>query len=328
MTEDARGRLEGRRCLVTGATGIAAATVRRLAAEGAAVHVVSIVEADARDLAAEVGGTWGVADLTDEAQAEAAFSGLDELDALAVVVGGSGRPFGDGMLHDVSLAAWEATIRLNLTTAFLTSREGVRLMRRQGRGGSIVFVASVAAFDAAPDVTGSHTYAAAKAGVIGLSHVVATTYAPDRIRSNVIAPSLVNTPMAKRAAADPVTIDYAERRQPLARGFLDPNDLAGDHGLAVQRRQPPGHRPGHRRRRRLDGQRRPLSPPLTPPPVLVRKSPLGGAISRPERGRGRRRVFGGAVSRCVTGVGGATRGRPARAARRRGPAGPPGRAAR
>jgi hypothetical protein len=163
------GRLEGRRCLVTGATGIAAATVRRLAAEGAAVHVVSIVEADARDLAAEVGGTWGVADLTDEAQAEAAFSGLDELDALAVVVGGSGRPFGDGMLHDVSLAAWDATIRLNLTTAFLTSREGVRLMRRQGRGGSIVFVASVAAFDAAPDVTGSHTYAAAKAGVIGLS---------------------------------------------------------------------------------------------------------------------------------------------------------------
>ena len=221
------GRLDGRHCLVTGATGIAAATVRRLAAEGAAVHVVSIVEADARDLAAEVGGTWGVADLTDEAQAEAAFSGLEELDALAVVVGGSGRPFGDGMLHDVSLSAWDATIRLNLTTAFLTSREGVRLMRRQGRGGSIVFVASVAAFDAAPDVTGSHTYAAAKAGVIGLSHVVATTYAPDRIRSNVIAPSLVNTPMAKRAAADPVTIDYAERRQPLARGFLDPDDLAG-----------------------------------------------------------------------------------------------------
>jgi NAD(P)-dependent dehydrogenase (short-subunit alcohol dehydrogenase family) len=221
------GRLDGRRCLVTGATGIAAATVRRLAAEGADVHVVSIVEADARDLAAEVGGTWGVADLTDESQAEAAFSGLDELDALAVVVGGSGRPFGDGMLHDVSLAAWEATVRLNLTTAFLTSREGVRLMRRQGRGGSIVFVASVAAFDAAPDVTGSHTYAAAKAGVIGLSHVVATTYAPEGIRSNVIAPSLVNTPMAKRAAADPVTIDYAERRQPLARGFLAPDDLAG-----------------------------------------------------------------------------------------------------
>jgi NAD(P)-dependent dehydrogenase (short-subunit alcohol dehydrogenase family) len=220
-------RFAGRRCMVTGATGIAAATVRRLAAEDASVHVVSIVEADARDLAAEVGGTWGVADLTDEGQAEAAFAGIDELDALAVVVGGSGRPFGDGMLHDVSLAAWEATLRLNLTTSFLTSREGVRLMRRQGRGGSIAFVASVAAFDAAPDVTGSHTYAAAKAGVIGLSHVLATTYAADGIRSNVVAPSLVNTPMAKRAAADPVTIDYAQRRQPLKRGFLEADDLAG-----------------------------------------------------------------------------------------------------
>ena len=100
-------------------------------------------------------------------------------------------------------------------------------MRRQGGGGSIVFVASVAAFDSAPDVTGSHSYAAAKAGVIGLSHVVATTYVPERIRSNVIAPSLVNTPMAKRAAADPDTVAYAERRQPLARGFLDAGDLAG-----------------------------------------------------------------------------------------------------
>jgi NAD(P)-dependent dehydrogenase (short-subunit alcohol dehydrogenase family) len=213
--------------VVTGATGIAAATARRLTAEGAVVHVVSIVEDDARNLAAEIGGSWGVADLTDEAQAEAAFAGLDDLDALAVVVGGSGRPFGDGMLHDVSLAAWDATMRLNLTTAFLTSREGLRLMRRQGHGGSIVFVASVAAFDAAPDMTGSHTYSAAKAGVIGLSHVLATTYARDGIRANVIAPSLVNTPMAKRAAADPAIIAYAERKQPLAGGFLQADDLAG-----------------------------------------------------------------------------------------------------
>ena len=119
---------------MTGATGIAAATARLLTAGGAAVHVVSNVEDDARSLAEEIGGTWAVADLTDEAQTEAAFAPLERLDALGVIAGGSGRPFGDGLLADVSLAAWEATIRLNLTTAFLTAREGLRIMRRVGEG--------------------------------------------------------------------------------------------------------------------------------------------------------------------------------------------------
>jgi NAD(P)-dependent dehydrogenase (short-subunit alcohol dehydrogenase family) len=226
MSDGATGVLAGRQCAVTGATGIAAATARLLAADGAAVHVVSNVEDDALALADEVGGTWAVADLTDEGQAEAAFASLDRLDALGVIAGGSGRPFGDGLLADVSLSAWEATIRLNLTTAFLTAREGLRVMRRVGQGGSMVFVASVAAFDAAPDMTGSHGYSAAKAGVIGLSHAVATTYAREHIRSNVVAPSLVMTPMARRAATDPDTVAYAERKQPLAGGFLQAGDIA------------------------------------------------------------------------------------------------------
>jgi NAD(P)-dependent dehydrogenase (short-subunit alcohol dehydrogenase family) len=226
MPASVPGRLAGRVCAVTGATGIAAAAARRLASEGATLHVVSIVEEDARALSGEVGGTWAVADLTDEEQAEAAFASLERLDALAAIVGGSGRPFGDGLLHDVSLAAWEATLRLNLTTAFLASREGLRIMRRGGHGGSIVLTASVAAFDAVPDMTGSHTYSAAKAGVIGLGHAIATTYAPEGIRANVIAPSLVATPMSRRAASDPATVAFAERKQPLAGGFLDPADIA------------------------------------------------------------------------------------------------------
>ena len=220
------GRLDGRICAVTGATGIAAATARRLASEGAVLHVISIVEDDAKALAAEVGGTWAVADLTDEAQAEAAFAPLDRLDALAAIAGGSGRPFGDGMLHEVSLSAWDATVRLNLTTAFLACREALRIMRRVGEGGAMVLTASVAAFDAVPDMTGSHTYSAAKAGVIGLSHAIATTYAPEHIRANVIAPSLVSTPMSRRAASNPDTVAFAARKQPLAGGFLDPVDIA------------------------------------------------------------------------------------------------------
>jgi NAD(P)-dependent dehydrogenase (short-subunit alcohol dehydrogenase family) len=62
--------------------------------------------------------------------------------------------------------------------------------------------------------------------MIGLSHAVATTYARERIRSNVVAPSLVMTPMARRAANNPDTVAYAERKQPLARGFLQAGDIA------------------------------------------------------------------------------------------------------
>ena len=189
------------------------------------MHVVSNVEDDARSLAEEIGGTWAVADLTDEAQTEAAFAPLERLDALGVIAGGSGRPFGDGLLADVSLAAWEATIRLNLTTGSSRRVKGCGSCAGSARE-AMVFVASVAAFDAAPDMTGSHGYSAAKAGMIGLSHAVATTYAREGIRSNVVAPSLVMTPMARRAAADPDTVAYAER-QPLARGFLQAGDIAG-----------------------------------------------------------------------------------------------------
>jgi NAD(P)-dependent dehydrogenase (short-subunit alcohol dehydrogenase family) len=220
------GRLAGRLCALTGATGIAAATARRLAAEGARVHVVSNVADDAKALAGELGGTWAEADLADEAQAEAAFVGLDDLAAVLAIAGGSGRPFGDGSLHEVSLAAWEATLRLNLTTSFLTCREGVRAMHRHGQGGSVVLVASVAAFSAVPAMTGAHSYAAAKAGVIGLGHVLAATYAPDGIRANVIAPSLVTSPMSRPAANRPETVAFAERKQPLKHGFLDAEDIA------------------------------------------------------------------------------------------------------
>ncbi|HEY8093349.1 MAG TPA: SDR family oxidoreductase [Acidimicrobiales bacterium] len=225
MSDQAAGRLAGRVCVVTGATGIAAATARRLAAEGATLHIISIVEEDVRALAEEVNATWAVADLTDEQQAEAAFAPLERLDALAGIVGGSGRMFGDGFLHDVSLAAFQTTVGLNLTTSFLATREGLRIMRRTG-GGSIVLVASVAAFNPVPDMTGSHSYSAAKAGVIGMARAVASTYAPEQIRCNVIAPSLVTTPMSRRAASNPATVAFAERKQPLAGGFLDPADIA------------------------------------------------------------------------------------------------------
>jgi NAD(P)-dependent dehydrogenase (short-subunit alcohol dehydrogenase family) len=223
------GRLAGRRCVITGATGMAGAAARRFAAAGADVFVISI-DVPEHDFAGSA-----VADLRDEAAAVAAFTAararLGRLDALFAVAGGSGRRFGDGPLHDVSLAGWDATMALNATTTFLAAREALRWMLDQpvdgdGQRGSIVLMSSVTAFDPSPRWFATHAYAAAKAAVTGLMRTTAAYYADHGIRVNALAPATVDTPMAARAAGDAATVDHLKRKQPLAGGLIDADDVA------------------------------------------------------------------------------------------------------
>jgi NAD(P)-dependent dehydrogenase (short-subunit alcohol dehydrogenase family) len=223
------GRLAGRNCVVTGATGIAGVAAKRFTDEGARVFVISI---DAAEHAAV--DDFAVADLADEDATVAAFAAarerLGRLDALFAVAGGSGRRFGDGPLHEVGLAAWDATMALNATTTFLAAREGLRWMVDQpaddgGQRGSVVLMASMTAFDPSPRWFATHAYAAAKAAVVGLMRTTAAYYIEHGIRVNAIAPATVDTPMAARAASDAATVEYLTRKQPLARGLIDPDDV-------------------------------------------------------------------------------------------------------
>lgn len=215
--------------LVTGATGIAAAAARQLAGEGAAVFVVSIDEAECEALAAGIDCGWAAADLRDEDQAAAAVAqaagDLGRLDGVLAVAGGSGRAMGDGPLHEIPGAGWDATLALNLGTAYLTAREALRVMLGQepgdGERGSIVLTSSVLATHPAGERFATHAYAAAKGALESLTRAMAARYAADLIRVNAIAPGATATPMAARAAADPETAAYVAGRQPLAGGFLD-----------------------------------------------------------------------------------------------------------
>jgi NAD(P)-dependent dehydrogenase (short-subunit alcohol dehydrogenase family) len=234
------GRLRERVCLLTGATGIGAATARPLAAEGAAVFVVSRTAAHARALANEIaaaGGTagWTAADLTDEVEADEAVAACVEqfgrIDGLFAVAGGSGRQFGDGPIHTVSRKAWDRTIELNVTTQALVCRAVVARMRDQepngsGTRGSILLMGSVTATDPAPEHFATHAYAAARGATIGLMTTMAAAYLPDRIRVNVVSPGLTDTPMATRASGDPAIRAYALRKQPLAGELMDPAEVA------------------------------------------------------------------------------------------------------
>lgn len=234
------GRMHDRVCLVTGSTGIGAAAARELAAEGAALLVVSRTADHARRLADEIGASggavgWVAADLTDGSAAERAVAACVErfgrIDGLFAVAGGSGRRFGDGPIHTVTRDAWDRTLELNLTSQALVCRAVIERMRTQapndsGTRGSILLMGSVTSTDPAPEFFATHAYAAARAGTIGLMTTMAAAYLPDRIRVNVVAPGLTDTPMATRAGGDPAIRAYAARKQPLAGEMMDPAEVA------------------------------------------------------------------------------------------------------
>ncbi|HSB84989.1 MAG TPA: SDR family oxidoreductase [Ilumatobacteraceae bacterium] len=220
------GRLAGKVCGITGATGIAEAAAVRFAAEGARLFVVALREEDCVALADRIAPsaelTWVAADLTDEAEAERAFAvcadAYGRLDALLACAGGSGRPFGDGPLHSTSLQSWNTTVALNLTTAFLSSREALRIMLDQPTGGSIVYISSVAATNPVAGAFNTLAYAAAKGGINSLTLNGACQYGTAGIRFNAILPALTLTPMSRRAASDPETLDIVKVRMPISGG--------------------------------------------------------------------------------------------------------------
>jgi NAD(P)-dependent dehydrogenase (short-subunit alcohol dehydrogenase family) len=224
------GRLEGKVCVVTGASGMAADAARRFAGEGAQVWVIARDRAQCQAL----GLPHAVADLRDEGQTEAAFAAVarahPRIDALYAVAGASGRPLGDGPVHRLTLDAWEGTLALNATPAFLAAREALRVMLGQEPGpsatrGSLVLMSSVLADHPMAPLFATHAYAAAKAATVGLVRAMAAYYGEHGIRVNALAPSLVRTPMSARAAADAASVAAAERRQPLTRGFLEAADV-------------------------------------------------------------------------------------------------------
>ncbi len=144
------------------------------------------------------------------------------------VAGGSGRKFGDGPLHELTLDGWNKTLELNLTSLMLSNRAAVKSFLELKKPGSILNLGSVLGHSPAPEYFTTHAYAAAKAAIIGFTKSIAAYYAVDDIRVNVIAPGLVETPMAKRAAGNDAIMKYIVTKQPLQGGRIGkPSDLDG-----------------------------------------------------------------------------------------------------
>jgi NAD(P)-dependent dehydrogenase (short-subunit alcohol dehydrogenase family) len=233
---DRTSGVRGKVLLVTGTTGIAAATARLAADEGAQVCTVGIDRESGEALAASFAGCRFVpADLTHATQVAAAIhacvASFGRIDALFNVVGISGRRFGDGPLHECTEEGWDATFATNAKSMFLVSRDVVRRMLDQepgsdGSRGVILNMGSVLASHPESRFFSTHAYAASKGAVLSLTRAMASYYAPHGIRVNAIAPSLVRTPMSTRAQESAEIVAFVGSKQPLAGGMLEADDVA------------------------------------------------------------------------------------------------------
>ncbi|GAA3698455.1 SDR family oxidoreductase [Nonomuraea antimicrobica] len=202
--------LAGRVAVVTGAaSGIGAASARRLAAEGASVVVVDVDRAGAKRVAAELPGPAlaVAADVSREDEVEGyvaaaveAFGGL-HLHHLNAGIAGSLAP-----LTEVSSEEFDRVIAINLRGPFLGMRAAFRQYERQGGGGAVVVTGSIAGLRGSHDLL---PYQASKHGVLGLVRGAAMYGGPKGVRVNAVAPGLV--PTGPAAASPAAAADMIQR---------------------------------------------------------------------------------------------------------------------
>jgi NAD(P)-dependent dehydrogenase (short-subunit alcohol dehydrogenase family) len=230
---DGNGCLAGRSIVVIGGTtGLGLSAARAIVSAGASVVVVGRKAQSVEQAEAELGerscGLCG--DAIDSGTAREAVAMCLErfggFDGLYHVAGGSGRSFGDGPLHEVSDEGVERTLALNLNSLIFSNRAAVQSFLDRGVPGVVLNMGSVLGYSPSPRHFATHVYAASKAAIIGFTKATAAHYAPHNIRVNVIAPALVETPMAKRAAQDEEILRFIRSKQPLDGGRIGrPEDL-------------------------------------------------------------------------------------------------------
>lgn len=193
--------LKNKVAIITGAaSGIGKEIAFEYAKQGAKVAIADLnldaAQATATEIVKAGGVAMGVAmNVIDEAQVDkgvadvvAAYGGVD------VLISNAGIQIISPIV-ELSLDNWKKLLAIHLDGAFLTTRACMRAMIKAGRGGSIIYMGSVHSHEASPLKA---PYVSAKHGLIGLAKVVAKEGAKDKIRSNVICPGFVRTPLVDK----------------------------------------------------------------------------------------------------------------------------------
>lgn len=216
--------------LVTGSSGIAAATAR-MWPEGNPVFILGSDAAGCRALRQELAeADFCVADVRDESAVRTAvqtcLARFGQIDAVFNVAGISARAHGDGPLHECTTGGWDWAMDVNAKGTFHVCREVLQGWVERRQKGVILNTGSVLARHPEPRFFSTIGYAASKGAIESMSLAAASYYAPAGIRINVLAPGLVRTPMSERAQANPEIMAFMEQKQPLARDMLSAEDIA------------------------------------------------------------------------------------------------------
>lgn len=193
--------LNGKVAVVTGAaSGIGKQIALTLAQAGTAVAIADLQQDAAQRVAAEIEAAGGKAlavamDVTDE---QAVDRGIDEVVAafgsLDILVSNAGIQIVNP-LQDFAFADWKKMLAIHLDGAFLTTRAALRHMYPAGRGGVVIYMGSVHSHEASPLKS---AYVTAKHGLLGLARTLAKEGGPHGVRSHVVCPGFVRTPLVEK----------------------------------------------------------------------------------------------------------------------------------
>ncbi len=212
-------RFENRAVLVTGAgSGIGAATVRRLFAEGASIAAADVRKEDLDKVVAEFGGSgriYGAAvDVANRDQVFTFVAGaakrFGKLHGLANCAGIRGV----GGVLDTEPEFWNRVLDVNLKGTFNMCQAFSRALKEAGTGGAILNISSAAGIRGVPNRI---PYAASKYGVVGITQTMALELGPLGIRANAIAPGMIRTPMTAPMFADPENVKKIQAAHPIGR---------------------------------------------------------------------------------------------------------------
>jgi len=201
---------DGKVVVVTGAAGnVGQAVARRFAQQGATLVLVGRKEAELADLVKELGGTAGIADVTDEASVDALVRQIEaqhgRIDVLAHTVGAfaSGQP-----VHEAGLDVWNKMMAVNAQSVYVTCGRVARHMVEQGVAGRIIAILSKHAYKGAAK---SGAYSAAKAAAQRVLESMAAELRENQITVNGVVPSMIDTPQNREGMPN---ADFSKWVQP------------------------------------------------------------------------------------------------------------------
>lgn len=221
--------LDGKVAIVTGASsGIGYAAAKLFAQEGAKVVVTARRRAELGGLVAEIedGGGHAIAvpgDVKDENLAKALVdTATERFGGLDIAFNNAGSLGEMGPVFDISLSGWRETLETNLTSAFLGAKYQIPAMIARG-GGSIIFTSTFVGHTLG--FPGMAAYAASKAGLVGLTRVLAAEFGANAVRANALLAGGVDTPMGRTVANTPEARSLIESLHALKR-IAAPEEIA------------------------------------------------------------------------------------------------------